>query len=169
MAAQTVSLAPSSKLLSKMKASRVVYRRLRRSFRAMPAMPMPAALVSVYETASPADATCAERRRDAILAFFAHPTVSYALLLVALAVALAVVLVGLVIAWAVLGLFLGVPNGWDDFRPACVDLAAAYNQTLHPTYIPIPPDAEWGWAKDAQVHDCTLNQMWFNRCIKAFT
>jgi len=68
-----------------------------------------------------------------------------------------------------LGLFLGVPNGWGEFKQECLDLAAQYNQTLGPQSIPTPPNSEWGWSQHSTVEDCTLNQLWFNRCIKVFT
>jgi len=152
-----------------MKASKVIYRHLRRSLRAVPAMPMPVALADVFLTAPPPDATCIERLRDHVLAFFAHPTISKIFLALALIVIVCVVAAGLVIVWAILGLFFGVPNGGSEWRPRCAELFALYNQTTTPQSIPTPPNSEWGWAQNSEVTDCSLNQLWFNRCIKGFT
>ena len=160
---------PSAKLLTTIKGGRIIWRRVVRSLREVPAMPMPVALADVLMTASPRDASCLERQRDRILAFFAQPCVVKTTLFIAVLVAVNVVVFGLIIVWAVLGLFLGVPNGWGEFKQECLDLAAQYNQTLGPQSIPTPPNSEWGWSQHSPVEDCTLNQLWFNRCIKVFT
>ena len=109
-----------------------------------------------------------ERLRDAVLRFFAHPSVSFIFFFCFVAVMLCVVGWGFVILYSVLGLFLGVDNGWNEYAPRCVELARAYNQSLSAQYVPKPPGARWGWSRDAEVEYCTANQLYFNMSIKAF-
>lgn len=51
-----------------------------------------------------------------------------------------------------------------------MELAALFNQTLSPKYIPTPPGSSWGWSRHhAGPNHCTLNQYYFNMAVKAFT
>lgn len=130
--------------------------------------PVPEGLYSVLKQEAVHDATRLERARDLVLHIFARPKVARLFLILAVIVALLVVAWGLVIAWAVLGLFLRVDNGWNNYSDECVALARQYNQTLAPDYIPKPPGAKWGWSRHTDVEFCTANQYWFNASIKAF-
>ena len=133
---------------------------------------MPASMKHVMAIGTPADASHLERFRDSILWAFAHKRVARLFMALSLLVMVSVVAWGLVIVWAVLGLFLGVQNGWHEYLPECVALAERFNQTLSPMYIPKPPGAQWGWGAAAatELHAtyCTDNQFWFNASIKAF-
>lgn len=102
---------------------------------------------------------CLDRRDVRVLLFFANLVVAFGL-----------VTWGCVLVYSLLGLFLSVNNGWNEYYPECVALAELYNQTLTPKYIPEPPGVEWGWAVTFEGPDhCTLNQFYFNSAVKAFT
>ena len=133
----------------------------------MPGMPMPSAVSSDFVW--PEDATAFERMRDRILWLFAHRSARRIFVSLALLTCVLVVVTGLIIAYAVLGLYLGVDNGWNHFHESCVTLARQYNHSLSPLYIPKPPGASWGWSRTVgTTRYCTLNQWWFNCCIKVF-
>ena len=87
--------------------------------RQIPGIPVPASLAIALSEPPPDDATCYEASRDAVLRVFAHPTVSLLFTLLACLMCLLVVVFGLLIAWAVLGLFLNVQNGWTAEMPRC--------------------------------------------------
>ena len=133
----------------------------------MPGMPMPSVVSSDFVW--PSDATAFERARDRTLWLFGHRYARRTFVSLALITCVLVVVTGLIIAYAVLGLYLGVDNGWNHFHPSCVTLAERYNHSLSPLYIPKPPGASWGWSRTVgTTRYCTLNQWWFNCCIKVF-
>ena len=137
----------------------------------MPGMPMPAAIAAAHDSVGmwPSDANCFERTRDRILWLFALKSARRLFIALSLLVCVLVVVAGLIITWAVLGLFLGVDNGWNEFSDECIEFARRYNHSLTPMYIPKPPGASWGWSRDAHIAGyCTANQFWFNVTIKAF-
>ena len=131
-------------------------------------MPMPSGLDEVLTVGTPNDAHCLERLRDRTLWLFAHPRVQRVFLTLSILVCVLVVLNGLLIVYAILGLFLNVPNGWNVYAENCVHLAQHWNQTLTPLYIPKPPGAKWGWSRTAHTSYCTANQFWFNFSVKLF-
>lgn len=131
-------------------------------------MPAPAALQESLSHRAPADATCLELSRDSVLRVFVHPVVNKIFLVFAMIVIIAVVGWGLIISWAVIGLYLGVDNGWADEREACIECAAALNETLTRANVPDCP-ANFTSSTGLSVPSfCTLNQEWFNLSIKAF-
>ena len=136
--------------------------------RAQPGMPVPSGLTVVLALKPPDDANPFERLRDEVLWLFAHPRVHRLFLTLSVCVCLAVVLNGLLTGWSVLGLYLGVENGMGIYFPECVALAQLFNQSLHPLYIPKPPNAEWGWSHYAEAHACTDNQFYFNLTLKIY-
>eukprot|EP00966_Prymnesium_polylepis_P081964 1898713-Prymnesium_polylepis.1 len=76
----------------------------------------------------------------------------------------AVLTFGCIIAWAFLGLFLGLNNGWAAPYEVCED---AWH-SLHGNTSSLPagevPMINGTYVAD----DCTRNQWWFNTCVKAF-
>ena len=123
-----------------------------------PGMPIPSGLEGVFTQKEPDDANCFERARDSILRFFAHRLVHRIFLSLSVLVCVLLVLNGLLIAYAVLGLYLRVDNGWGHYKPDCVAASLRWNQTLHALYIPKPPGAEWGWSRSTDIMYCTANQ-----------
>ena len=97
-------------------------------------MPLPATASQYLRREAASDETlksmgmeskgCVEMLRDAVLRFFAHRLVLRITLTLSILTILCVIGWGLVIAWTILGLFLGVDNGWNRYMPACVALAA---------------------------------------------
>ena len=129
-----------------------------------PGMPIPGSLKTALAAGTPKDAGQLEICRDAILRFFARETVNRVFVVLAWAVIFAVLAFGCIIAWAFLGLFLGLDNGWAAPKEICVDAW----QTLHGNISSLPagevPMINGTYVAD----DCTLNQWWFNTCVKAF-
>jgi hypothetical protein len=74
-----------------------------------------------------------ERRRDAVLRCLAHPDVAFVTRLINLVIVVLIILFGLLIAWSMLGLFLGIDNSWNDYFPECVEWARLYNQYVQET------------------------------------
>ena len=128
---------------------------------APPGHPIPRSLAIALLEPTPADASRFEAARDAALRRFAGATVSRVFAGLAAVLLVALVVFGALIAWAVLGLFLGVPNGWDAPSPRCRAAAAAANVTLGARDVPRVAGAYVAGA-------CTANQRWFNLCVKAF-
>jgi len=132
-------------------------------------MPQPSFGEDEYpDSHTPDDASRYELVRDRILEFFARRNVNRVLLMLAVMCGACIVFWVFVIAWAFLGLFLGVENSGHQMYPECIELAASFNQTLGALSIPKPPGAGWGWSRHAPIEVCSLNQLWFNRSVKAF-
>ena len=127
----------------------------------LPGLPMPPSLWKTVKKGAPQDATCYERVRDRILLSFVHPVVAKVMLVLALLVSISVVGMGLVMCWAMVGLFFDIPNGWEATRSVCLN-ASGWNETSS-TGLKVPMvDGEYVTAF------CSLNQWWFNACIKVF-
>ena len=142
------------------------------------AMPVPYALQHALSQVAPIDAACLETARDAVLSWFAQRGVNRVFLALAAIAFTLVGVAGLIIAWAVLGLFMGVPNGWTHVDENCLACAANVTNTsiadvdLGPMEVPtcdaqtlakgICPASCRGLAY------CTANQLIFNGCIKSF-
>ena len=91
-------------------------------------MPKPN-LTGIADSGQPSDATCYERARDRVLAWFSRREVARVFLVLAVLMMLAIIGFGLLIVWVCLGLFLGVDTGsWSVMDEGCLNLAATYNQ-----------------------------------------
>ena len=135
--------------------------RLKPQLAPLPGMPVPAALSSSrYHKGPPDDANWLELLRDGVLNCFAAKRARRIFLMGSVLVLVAVLVWGAIVAWAFLGLFLGLHNGWSEYSDECVQAARRNNHTLDPHYLPPcdPSCAEF----------CTLNQFYFNASIKAF-
>lgn len=131
--------------------------RFRPEMRPIPGLPMPHAMLTVLCAGTPQDATCYERMRDRILDVFAHRRVNNIFTFVAILVTIAVCGFGLLIAWTMLGLYLGVENGMTETLDKC-----GGHKIVDAKSVPKGDDNEY------VANFCNLNQWWFNLCIKAF-
>ena len=81
---------------------------------------------------------------------------------------IAVVGFGLIIGWAALGLFMDIDNGWTETLPECLthlNNSLASNLTEYDGRPLSVPTALNGLPL---ANFCSLNQWWFNYCVKAF-
>ena len=96
-----------------------------------------------------------------MLKFFSNARAVKVFFVLALLVSISVVGMGLVMCWAMVGLFFDIPNGWEATRSVCLN-ASGWNETSS-TGLKVPMvDGEYVTAF------CSLNQWWFNACIKVF-
>ena len=119
-----------------------------------------------------------DRARDAVLSWFAQRGVNRVFLVLAAIAFTLVGVAGLIIAWAVLGLFMGVPNGWTHVDEKCLACAANVTNTsiadvaLGPMEVPTCDAQTLAQgtcpASCRGLAYCTANQLIFNWCIKSF-
>lgn len=160
----------------KMKARKIVQKNSQERFLDSVTMPVPGDLLEALVQSAPEDATCLERTRDKVLTIFANRRVNRVFLVLACIVMLAVAAFGLVIAWAMLGLFLGVHNGWQHVNEDCALCARFLHLNLTAMMVPscavLPSRGSAPTCcSDIGLHVdsfCTHNQRIFNLCAKAF-
>lgn len=154
-----VIIQPGKKGLNYMIAAKHKVRKI--GTQSLPGLPMASSLFDELKGGAPEDATCMELWRDSILLFFADPVVGRVIIVLALLVSLTVVGFGLLICWTMLGLFFEIDNGWGGISDVCLNSTGWNATTATTTSVPML-DGEY------ITGFCTLNQWWFNQCVKVF-
>lgn len=129
--------------------------------RSLAGAPINASYEQVSILGTPDDANCMERVRDAALSFFVRFSTLFNTL--AILAVCGMSFFGVLILYAMVDVLFGVHTGdWSLLLPQCVNLTGvtspATSSELPTINGTVPPG----------IDHCTINQMWFAACIKAF-